>query len=289
MIDPNQPCQRWRLRRDSYRPAGEVINASRYGVEPIPEAAAKAFVEAHHYSGTMGAARLRVGLFRSRGAFQPAELVGAAVFSVPASQAVIPKWTGLEPAAGVELGRLVLLDDVEGNGESWFVSRALALVRAELPEVRAVLSCSDPVRRVAPDGRVIIPGHVGTVYQALNARHAGRTDRATVYLTPGGQVVSKRALSKLAANDTGRAYTTRQLLEAGAPAPFAGETPEGWIARLKSSGWLGRFRHPGCLVYLWPLGDRRERRRVVEAFPPPLAYPKAADTVITAEPRRRAG
>jgi len=36
--------QRWRERRDSYRPAREPIDVSRYAVEPIEESAAKGFV-----------------------------------------------------------------------------------------------------------------------------------------------------------------------------------------------------------------------------------------------------
>lgn len=287
-VDPRLPCQRWTLRRDSYRPAGELIDPDRYGVEILTEADAKAFVEAHHYSGTYPAARLRVGLYRSRGPFARAELVGAAVYSVPMSQAVIPKWTGLGPAEGVELGRLVLRDEVEGNGETWFLARAMQLVRQELPEVRAVLSCSDPVKRAGEDGRIILPGHVGTIYQALNARHVGRTGRATLYTTPTGQVVSKRALSKIAGDESGADYAARQLLAFGAPARLPGESGQAWIARLKATGWIGRFRHPGNLVYLWALGDRRERRQVVQGFPDPLAYPKAADTVITMRARRAA-
>lgn len=274
------PCQRWNHRRDSYRPGAEPIDPSRYGVELLTEGQAKAFVERHHYSGSYPAARLRVGLFRSRGPHQAAELVGAAVYSVPMSQAVIPKWTSLAPAAGIELGRLVLLDEVEGNGETWFLARAMALVHAELPEVRAVLSCSDPVKRTTPEGRVIVPGHVGTVYQALNARHVGRTERATLYTTPTGQVVSKRALSKIAGDEVGADYAARQLAAAGAPVRLPGESGQAWIARIKASGWLGRFRHPGNLVYLWALGDRRERRQVLQGFPDPQAFPKAANTVI---------
>jgi len=279
-VDPRTPCQRWNRRRDSYRPAGELIDVNRYGVELITEAEAKAFVARHHYSGTYPAARLRVGLYRSR-PFHAPELVGAAVYSVPMSQAVIPKWTGLEPAERIELGRLVLLDDVEGNGETWFLSRAMGLVRSELPEVRAVLSCSDPVKRTSPEGRVIIPGHVGTIYQAMNARHVGRTGRATLYTTPAGLVISKRALSKVAGDEVGADYAARQLAEAGAPARLPGETGQAWIARIKASGWLGRFRHPGNLVYLWALGDRRERRQAAQGFPAPLPYPKARDVVET--------
>lgn len=304
MIDT--PCQRWRHKRDSYRPAGEPLRTERYGVELVSEAEAKRFTEAHHYSGTYPAARVRVGLRRVRPG-GGSDLVGVAVYSVPMSQAVIPKWTGLEPAHGVELGRLVLLDDVEGNGETWFLARAMALVRQELPDVRAVLSCSDPVRRISSGGRVILPGHVGTVYQALNARHVGRTERATLYVTPGGEVVCKRTLSKIAGDEVGAAYAADQLLEFGAPPRFAGESGQSWIARIKASGWLGRFRHPGNLVYLWPMLSEDveverwiaeglspqaaarvvayERQALTASFPPALPYPKARETVVTMEAR----
>lgn len=61
-------CQRWTRRRDSYRPAGEPIDPSRYGVELIAEQVARDFVVREHYSGSYPAARCRVGLFRSTGA-----------------------------------------------------------------------------------------------------------------------------------------------------------------------------------------------------------------------------
>jgi hypothetical protein len=52
------PCQRWRDRRDSYRPAGEVIATQDYTVASLPsDAVAKAFVQQHHYSGTYPAVR----------------------------------------------------------------------------------------------------------------------------------------------------------------------------------------------------------------------------------------
>jgi hypothetical protein len=43
--------QRWRLRRDSYRPAGEPINPSLYEVTELGgDRESKAFILAHHYS-----------------------------------------------------------------------------------------------------------------------------------------------------------------------------------------------------------------------------------------------
>ena len=125
--------QRWRERRDTYRPAGEPIAAHRYGVEVLPERDARAFVVGHHYSASFPAARVSVGLFRSRGAFWAAELVGVATFSVGVQHAgTMRRWCSVGPDDGVELGRFVLLDDVEANGETWFLRRAFDALVGEL-------------------------------------------------------------------------------------------------------------------------------------------------------------
>ncbi len=83
MITP--VCQRWRERRDLYRPKGEVMDPREYEVSALPTAEAKMFVISHHYSGTFPAARRSFALHR-RG-----QLVGVAVFSHPASNAVLTK------------------------------------------------------------------------------------------------------------------------------------------------------------------------------------------------------
>jgi hypothetical protein len=109
-------------------------------------------------------------------------LVGVAVFSVPMSQAVIPKWLGVSASSGVELGRFVLLDEVPFNAETWFLARAVRVLRAELPELAGIVSFSDPVPRRDSSGALVMPGHVGTIYQARNAAYRGRT--APILHTP---------------------------------------------------------------------------------------------------------
>src|SRR3546814_3888996 len=82
------------------------------------------------------------------------------------NNAAIVKHTGLTHFnSGAELGRLVLSDDVEGNGETFFLSRAFKLLRQEKPEIISILSYADPLRRIGPAGDVIMPGHVGRAYQ----------------------------------------------------------------------------------------------------------------------------
>jgi hypothetical protein len=62
MISP--AVQRWRERRDSYRPAGEPIDTTAYEVAAIlDDTTARSFIQIHHYSGTYPAARFRFGLY----------------------------------------------------------------------------------------------------------------------------------------------------------------------------------------------------------------------------------
>jgi hypothetical protein len=102
--------QRWNSRRSFFRPAGELINTSAYEVAALDsDSTAKAFVLAHHYSGTYPAARWRFGLYRA------AQLVGVAVFSHPSNDAVLTSVFPGKATDSVELGRFVLLDDVHGQ------------------------------------------------------------------------------------------------------------------------------------------------------------------------------
>ncbi len=256
-------CQRWHARRDNYRPAGEVIDPRAFTVDAIERAPARAFVVGHHYSGSYPASRLDVGLFRGR------DLVGVAVFSVPSSQASIPARTGgLAVTAGVELGRFVLLDEVPANAETWMLARAFDIVRAELG-VRAVVSYSDPHRRVTLDGSVVMPGHVGTIYQAFNGRHVGRTKPRWIYLAPDGREIPPRSLSKLRNGERGDTYAYERLRALGAPARRPLEDARTYVARALAEGPFRRERHPGCLAYVWAF-ERRDRRRLPAALP----YPK---------------
>jgi hypothetical protein len=267
------PCQRWADRRDSYRPAGEPIDVRRFGVEVIEERAARGFVVRHHYSATFPSARRSVGLFRTRGAAR-AELVGVAVFSVGVQPAAIRSRLGVPAPEGVELGRFVLKDDVEANGETWFLARAFRALALELPEVRGVLSYSDPLARAAEDGRVITPGHVGTIYQAFNGRYVGRTKPGTLWLAPDGSILAPRGLSKLRNDERGAASVYERLRSFGAPARKVGEGGPEYVARALASGPFRRVLHPGNHAYVWPLRGRLP-------LPAAMAYPKRSEHPAT--------
>lgn len=66
-------------------------------MDVLAEPVARSFVVREHYSGTFPAARLSVGLFGPG-----PTLEGAAVFSVPMSEAVLLRWTGFSYAGAVD-------------------------------------------------------------------------------------------------------------------------------------------------------------------------------------------
>ena len=260
--------QRWREGRDSYRPDGEPINTSLYGCRVVRERVAKQFVCKEHYSHAFPAAVLSVGLFR-KAPFLPEELVGVAVFSVPMQQKVIPAYfPESDPNDGVELGRFVLLDDVPANGETWFLKRAFRLLKEEKGK-KCVVSYSDPMERRTSSGVLVKPGHFGTIYQAFNGRFLGRARGRTLVLAPSGTVVSERSISKLRNAEKGADYVYRQFIELGAPKRKPLEGDREYVQRAVSESFT-KVRHPGNLVYGWPL------RRGVKTKNQ-LPYPKARD------------
>jgi hypothetical protein len=271
-------CQRWKGGRASYRPAREVIDPSRYEVAAITgqgaDTIAKGFVAEHHYSGTYPAARYRFGLY------QGAELVGCAVFSVPCRNVVITNHIPVEDwRSCVELGRLVLLDEVPANAESWFVASCFRQLRRE--GIAGVVSFSDPMPRPAVDGTIVMPGHVGTVYQALNATYVGQSRVDTMRMLPDGTILSSRAVAKIRKLDQGHVYVEAQLVGYGA-SPRGDQDPNEWLAAELPS-LVRKLRHPGNHKYVWAL-DKRLRRQLQ----PSLPYPKVTAPFPAALLRRAA-
>jgi hypothetical protein len=246
--------QRWRDRRTMYVPDCSVIDPREFGVEIIHcHRDAKPFVETHHFSQSLPATRLSVGLFRKTGV-APSRLVGVAAFSVGMNPASTMAHLGLPQDQAVELGRLVLLDEIAANGESWFGRRAFSALRRARPSVIGVLSYCDPVERRGPDGAIIKPGHVGQVYRALSATPLGRARPRTHLITPDGHPFSERAASKIRSGEVGQAYAIDELVGRGAPRPTG--DPRQWYDELVRTGWLRKLRHPGNYVFGFSLTQR---------------------------------
>lgn len=265
--------QRWREREHSWRRTSEGgFDKRRYDVSLLADdSTAKAFVERHHYSGSFPAARLRAGLLEGD------ELVGVAVFGVPMQAKVLTSaFPGLDPyVESVELSRFVLLDRVPANAESWFLAQAFREAAAR--DVRGVVAFSDPVPRLTRDGRVVMPGHVGTIYQASNGVFAReRSTARTLLIGPDGRVFSARSVQKIRTLERGHEYAERQLVEWGA-SPRGDEAPLLWLHTALTSAGVQRIRHPGNYRYLFRVGRTRGERSRVTIAMRPAAYPKKGE------------
>jgi hypothetical protein len=255
--------QRWELGKDRWRPSGEIIRPSEYDVEPMAgkDAKAIAFVERHHYSRSYPSGRFAFGLRRH------GRLVGIAVFSHPTNNLTLTNVFPCDKLEATELGRLVLLDEVPGNGESWFVARCFEHLRKG--GIKGVLSFSDPVRRHRADGTVVMPGHIGRIYQALNAVYTGRGTARTLRLFPDGTVFNERTTQKIRKRERGWDAAVKGLQARGA-GPLEGDSCD-WLRF-----WLPQLtrplRHAGNHKYVWAL-DRRLRKNL----PDPKPYPKLID------------
>jgi hypothetical protein len=262
-------CQRWTSRRHSWRHRSEGgFDPQDFAVEPLAELAAKRFVTTHHYSQTYPASSRRFGLYLGGG------LAGVAVFGIPmqmrALTLVFPELIPVRES--LECSRFVLLDEVPGNGESWFLARCFEALAAG--GIRGVLSFADPVLRRAIDGRIICPGHLGTFYQASNGHYLGRSTPRTIDLLPDGTTLSARALQKVRRQERGHAYVERLLISWGAPVPRAGVDPTAWLADALDAIGVRQLRHPGNHRYAFPLGTNRRERRDIRLGLPDAPYPK---------------
>ena len=123
-------------------------------VSPIPSHVAAVLVVAHHYL------HRRPPISYAYGLIDGSRVRGVVTFGTPPSRHLQISAGGEHPERVIELNRLWVADDLPGNTESWFVSRALRM----LPP-RIVVSYAD-----------LAHGHVGYVYRALNFHYAGWTD-----------------------------------------------------------------------------------------------------------------
>ena len=137
-------------------------------VAAISKAAVSSLVIEHHYMHRKPPISFAFGLIEGE------RVVGAVTFGTPASRHMLMGANPDNPESVIELNRLWVADELPRNSETWFLSRALALMPP-----RIVLSYADTA-----------VGHQGYVYRAANFFYAGWTDmeRRTPrfdYVTPG--------------------------------------------------------------------------------------------------------
>lgn len=264
-------CQRWRNHQHSWRHRSEGgFNPDDYTIEPLTKPVAKAFVVTHHYSGCFPSDKLNFGLFDRDG-----QLVGVLVYSTPGGPKVLSRvFPELKPSyESIELGRLVLLDEVPGNAESWFIAQCAR--EAQAVGIAAVLSMSDPTPRVL-DGRIIMPGHIGTIYQATNALYIGRATARYLTVLPDGTIFNDMAKQKIRKQKRGHVYAEKQLMAFGARPMRAGEKPAAWMNEVIRDIGCTTLKHRGNHRYVFPLGNRTQRRHL-HIVGSQLPYPKEID------------
>lgn len=257
--------QRWTKRRAVFVPPSVVFEPRRYEVASIPDdKTARAFVVEHHYAKSYPAARERFGLYEG------GELVGVAVFSHPTNDKVLERLP-CERLEGVELGRLVLLDRVPFNAETWTIARCFELLKRA--GYRGVVSFSDPCPRYCDaQTEPVFPGHAGQIYRASNAVYMGRATARTLRLfRRDGHVFSPRTMQKIRKAERGWESAVAMLQSYGAaPLDLAAdeETRRAWLTR-----WTARLthtmKHSGNLTYTFGLDARTKRM-----LPASLPYPK---------------
>lgn len=142
--------------------------ASAMRVAVISRREAIQLVVAHHYMHRKPPISFAFGLIDDFG-----NTKGAITFGTPASHHMLIG-ASKTPDNVIELNRLWVSDEMPRNTESWFVSRALALLPPKI-----VLSYADTAA-----------GHMGYIYRAANFHYAGWTDmeRKTPrfdYIAPG--------------------------------------------------------------------------------------------------------
>jgi hypothetical protein len=291
--------QRWWHGQHSFaRRSQGGFDPGRYDVTPISDPVAKSYVEQMHYSGSYVAASRRYGMFLHTD--DGPDLVGVAVFAIPAQAKVLTNvFPGLRPyVESLELARFVLegqplppasegpvpAQRAPGNSESWFLGECLRYLAND--GVAGVVSFADPVpRRVA--GKLLFPGHIGTIYQASNAVLTGRSTARYVTVLPDGTSLSDRAMQKVRGQEVGHSYVERRLLALGARRLRAGVNPARWLTDALDDVHAARLRHRGCLRYAM-LTSRAARRHVRLRLPNHF-YGRPSFTVGTIKDLANAG
>jgi hypothetical protein len=201
--------QRWRQRKALFLQKQVFFNPRLHEIEKIPIKLAAEWVIQHHYLGSFPSATICYGIFR-RG-----ELSGVAVLGTAQHKNTIPNVFGASYAKDcLLLQRFALLDALEFNAESHFLSRVRALLKRE--GYCGILTMSDDTPKTDINGKVIFPGHIGTIFKSDNAVYLGRSEKSDEYLFADGIVLSNRSFSKLVNDESGWKYMAQKLEAYGA-------------------------------------------------------------------------
>ena len=140
-------------------------------VKEIPTLLAHPWLLKKHY------AKKVPNIIYAYGLFKDGALSGVCTYGIPASGTLTEGICGKKNADLVtELNRLTLLDELETNAASYFISRTFRL----LPKPMVIVSFADPTMN-----------HIGYVYQATNFIYTGLSMKRTEWQQHGVDTHSK--------------------------------------------------------------------------------------------------
>lgn len=146
------------------------VDTTKLVIRQVNKAVAADFIKKHHYTKKPSSCRYALGLYyiTDTHAFFGGineKLVGCMTYGHPVSNRAvgsITKSIPLELDNVLELTRLVILDEVGKNTESWFIGQSFDWLRKNAPEVKVLISYADPEQT-----------HTGTIYRATNWLYQG--------------------------------------------------------------------------------------------------------------------
>ena len=173
------------------------------------------YVEEHHYSHNVNGLKIT----KCYALYHGNLLSGAIIFG-QLSTTSWKKYSDNEQDV-VELRRMVITDRSKANVNTWFMSRAIKLLKKDTT-VKKIISYADPFY-----------GHVGAVYQASNGVYLGVTNKDVVLVTKSGKRYHSRAM---------------RTKYKGELKPFAKRLKE-----MYEKGELSEVVVPGKHIYFYPL------------------------------------
>jgi len=143
-----------------------------YSVIKINQKYAREIILRHHYTHAWTKNKHNIGLLKD------GMIVGVAVYGSPvgrhSAKSISPF---IKENQVLELTRLWVADSEGKNTESWFIGQTFKWIRKHDPEIKALISYSDPSA-----------GHKGTIYQATNWLYQGRGTDDYIYVLNGKNV-----------------------------------------------------------------------------------------------------
>ncbi len=187
--------------------------------EPVGVKEVRPFIEQHHYSHSINGCKVSDCF----ALYDGMEMKAAVLFG-PLSTTAWKKY-GQDEKDVVELRRLVCLDELPRNTESWLIAQCLKRLKGKY---KVCVSYADPRH-----------GHCGFIYQASNWSYMGQTANDTVFVTPEGKEYHSRAL-RTKYNGDFKPFVKR-------------------LRKMKDDGVLKEIIVPGKHVYLYTLNGKQKR------------------------------